>query len=66
MVVALRQFASLFVRSIVVSPLLHPKTTGVTRPLTDIDRRAGDKQAPQVARVLRAVTEDNSEKEEKS
>ena len=47
-------------------PLPHLKTTGVTNPPTDIDKRAGDNQAPQVARVLRAVTEDNSEKEAKS
>lgn len=39
--------------------------TGVTRPLADIDKRAGDNEAPQVARVLRAVTEDTAEKEAK-
>jgi hypothetical protein len=50
----------------VMPPLPRPITTGVTKPLTDIDRRAGENQAPQVARVLRAVTEDNSEKGAKS
>jgi hypothetical protein len=32
--------------------------TGDTKPLADIDKRTGENQAPQVARVLRAVTED--------
>ncbi len=40
----------------------HGKTTWVKNSA----RHTGNNQAPQVARVLRAVTEDNSEKEEKS
>ena len=47
-------------------PIPRPVSTGVLEPLADKKRNTSDNQAPQVARVLRAVTEDTSEKEEKS
>ncbi|HWZ19484.1 MAG TPA: hypothetical protein VNW73_11850 [Ktedonobacteraceae bacterium] len=47
-------------------PIPRPVSTGVLEPPTDKLRNTSDNQAPQVARVLRAVTEDNSEKEQKS
>jgi hypothetical protein len=50
----------------VMPPLPRPMPTGVTGSLTDNERRAGENQAPQVARVLRAVTEDSGEREAKS
>ena len=50
----------------VMPPIPHPLPTGVTGPPTDYERHATGNHAPQVARVLRDVTEDNSEKEEKS
>jgi hypothetical protein len=50
----------------VMPPIPRPLPAGVSEPLTDYARHTGNNQVPQVARVLRAVTEDNSEKEEKS
>jgi hypothetical protein len=50
----------------VMPPLPRPLPTGVTGPLTGNEKRAGENQAPQVARVLRAVTEDSGGKEEQS
>jgi hypothetical protein len=50
----------------VMPPIPRPVSTGVLEPPTDKLRNTSDNQAPQVARVLRAVTEDNSEKEQKS
>jgi len=50
----------------VMPPIPRPLPTGVSEPLADNAKHISDNQAPQVARVLRAVTEDNSEKEEKS
>jgi len=47
-------------------PPPRPMPTGVAGSPTDNKRRAGDNHAPQVARVLRAVTEDNSQSETKS
>ncbi len=50
----------------VMPPLPRPLPTGVTVPLAGNERRAGENQTPQVARVLRAVTEDSGEREEQS
>ncbi len=50
----------------VMPPIPRPLPTGTTRPPADHERHVSDNQTPQVARVLRAVTENNSEKEEKS
>jgi hypothetical protein len=50
----------------VMPPIPRPLPTGVSEPPADYVRHSNDNQAPQVARVLRAVTEDNIEKEEKS
>ena len=50
----------------VMPPLPRPLPAGVTEPLADNERRAGENQAPQVARVLRAVTENSGDREEKN
>ena len=50
----------------VMPPLPRPVPAGVTGPLTSSEKRAGTNQAPQVARVLRAVTEDSGDKKEQS
>ena len=50
----------------VMPPLPRPMPTGATWPLTGSERSAGENQAPQVARVLRAVTEESGEREAKS
>jgi len=50
----------------VMPPIPRPLPTGVSEPLADNAKHISDNQAPQVARVLRAVTQDNSEKEQKS
>lgn len=50
----------------VMPPIPRPMPTGVSEPLADKARNTSDNQAPKVARVLRAVTEDTSKKEEKS
>ncbi|MGZ3646998.1 MAG: hypothetical protein ACXVCM_24455 [Ktedonobacteraceae bacterium] len=47
-------------------PIPRPVSTGVSEPLADKARNTSDNQTPQVARVLRAVTEDTGEKDEKS
>ncbi len=47
-------------------PLPRPIPTGATGSLSENERHAGENQVPQVARVLRAVTEDNSQREAKS
>ncbi|MGZ3616636.1 MAG: hypothetical protein ACXWOL_07165 [Ktedonobacteraceae bacterium] len=50
----------------VMPPIPRPLPTGVLEPQADKKRNTSDNQAPQVARVLRAVTEDTGEKDEKS
>lgn len=50
----------------VMPPIPRPMPTGASEPLTDSVKQTSDIQAPQVARVLRAVTEDTSEKDVKS
>jgi hypothetical protein len=50
----------------VMPPLPRPLPTGVTGPPAGNQRRGGENQAPQVARVLRAVTEDSGEHEQQS
>lgn len=50
----------------VMPPLPRPLPTGVTGPLAGNERRGGENQATQVARVLRAVTEDSGDKKEQS
>jgi hypothetical protein len=50
----------------VMPPIPRHVSTGVLEPLADKKRNTSDNQAPQVARVLRAVTEDTGEKDEKS
>ena len=50
----------------VMPPLPRPLPAGVTEPLVGNERRAGENQAPQVARVLRAVTENSGDREEKN
>ena len=65
-----RRFIDLKVGLAPETPIMPPfprhVTPGVTSPLTGSERRAGENQTPQVARVLRAVTEDSGEREEKS
>lgn len=50
----------------VMPPIPRSMPGGVSGPLTDKVKQSNDIQAPQVARVLRAVTEDTGEKGEKS
>ncbi len=50
----------------VMPPLPRPSPSGVTVPLAGNERHAGENQVPQVARVLRAVTEDSGDREEKN
>jgi hypothetical protein len=50
----------------VMPPIPRPLPTGVTGPLAYNEMHVSDNQAPHVARVLRAVTEGNSEKKAQS
>lgn len=50
----------------VMSLIPRPASTGVLELLAGRARNSSDNQAPQVARVLRAVTEDTSEKDKKN
>jgi hypothetical protein len=50
----------------VMPPLPRHVTPGVTSPLRGSEERPGENQTPQVARVLRAVTENSGEREEQS